>query len=400
MRQEATAITVSEAMKEVKAFEWEGDYKGATRAALKEVIERGLNNARDEYLAELASRDSAEEDRRNGYYPRHLLSAVGDVELKIPRTRSWSAREALKELGRRTREVDQLILGCFVLGLSTRKVATALFPILGEKVSASTVSRIAHQLDAAVLAYHRRPLKGRYRVLLFDAVVMKRKTGGGSQKRMVLVALGITGEGKKEVIDFQVAKGESEGAWAKFFTALVKRGLSGENSTSSPQEGVKLIVVDGGKGLLAALDLVYPEVPVQRCWAHKARNVVDKVKKADQAAVKRDLNRISQAKNRIAAQKAFGALVRRWEGKYPQAVACVREDIESLLEFYAFPADWFKQVRTTNAIERRFVEVRRRTRPMGVFSDRTSIERILFAVLMHENRKEGVGSLLLLTQES
>jgi len=392
MRQEATAIKVSEAMKEVKAFEWEGDYKGATRAALKEVIERGLNNARDEYLAELASRDSAEEDRRNGYYSRHLLSAVGDVELRIPRTRRWSAREALKELGRRTREVDQLILGCFVLGLSTRKVATALFPILGEKVSPATVSRIAHQLDAAVAAYHRRPLKGRYRVLLFDAVVMKRKTGGGSQKRMVLVALGITWEGKKEVIDFQVAKGESEGAWAKFFTSLVNRGLSGE--------GVGLIVVDGGKGLLAALDLVYSEVPVQRCWAHKARNVVDKVKKADQAAVKQDLNRISQAKNRLAAQKAFGAFVRRWEGKYPKAVACVKEDIESLLEFYTFPEDWHKQVRTTNAIERRFLEVRRRTRPMGVFSDRTSIERILFAVLMHENRKEGVGSLFLLTQES
>jgi len=392
MRQEATAIKVSEAMKEVKAFEWEGDYKAASRAALKEVIERGLNNARDEYLTELASRDSAEEDRRNGYYGRHLLSAVGDLELKIPRTRRWSARKALKELGRRTREVDQLILGCFVLGLSTRKVATALFPILGEKVSPGTVSRIAHQLDAAVAAYHRRPLKGRYRALLFDGVVMKRKTGGGSQKRVVLVALGITGEGKKEVIDFQVAKGESEGAWAKFFTSLVNRGLSGE--------GVELIVVDGGKGLLAALDLVYPEVPVQRCWAHKTRNVVDKVKKADQAAVKEGLSRISGAKNRLAAQQAFGAFVRRWQGKYPKAVACVKEDIESLLEFYAFSEDWHKQVRTTNAIERRFVEVRRRTRPMGVFSDRTSIERILFAVLMHENRKEGVGSLFLLTQDS
>jgi len=229
-------------------------------------------------------------------------------------------------------------------------------------------------------------------VLIFDAVVLKRKTGGGSQKRMILVALGITFEGKKEVIDFAIAPGESEGAWAKFFTALVNRGLSGE--------GVKLIVVDGGKGLLAALDLVYPQVPVQRCWAHKARNVVDKVKKADQAEVKRDLNRISHAKNRIAAQKAFGRFARRWQGKYPKAVKCVREDIESLLEFYSFPADWRNQVRTTNAIERRFVEVRRRTRPMGVFSDRTSIERILFAVLMHENRKEGVGSVFLLTQKS
>jgi len=351
-----------------------------------------LVTARDRYLAEWGRKVEAEEDRGNGYYHRHLLTELGDIELAIPRTRRWSARVALGELGRRTREVDRLILGCFVLGISTRKVATALLPILGEKVSPATVSRIARQLDEVVTAYHRRRLSGGYRVLIFDGVVLKRKTGGGSKKLAILTALGITPGGKKEVIDFTIAQGESEGAWAKFFTDLVNRGLSGE--------GVELIVVDGGKGLLSALDLVYPQVPVQRCWAHKARNVVDKVKKADRVALKRDLARISHAQNRIAAQKAFGAFVRRWQGKYPKAVKCVLEDIESLLEFYSFPPAWRSQVRTTNAIERRFVEVRRRTRPMGVFSDRTSMDRILFAVINHENRKERGFIPFLLTQKS
>ena len=392
MRQEATAIKVSEAMKEVKAFDWEGDYRPEARAFLKELIEQRLVNGRDEYLAELASREDAEEDRRNGYYPRRLLTEVGEIELAVARTRNWSGRELLGRLKRRSPQVDRTILNCFVLGTSTRKVGVALAPLLGEKVSAATVSGIARQLDEAVAAYHRRPLLPRYRVLIFDGVVVKRKTGAGSLKRTLLVALGLTWEGKKEVIDFYQAKGESEAEWSVFLNDLYRRGLT--------EEKLALIVVDGGKGLLAALGLVYGRVPVQRCWAHKARNVVDKVKKADQAAVREGLTRISHATNRVEARKAFGKFSRRWGTRYPKAVACVAEDIEELLAFFALPSSWHIRVRTTNAIERRFREVRRRIRPMEVFSDQTSIERILYAVFMYENQKEKVSSPFLLTQKS
>jgi putative transposase len=392
MWQEATAIKVSAAMQEVKAFDWEGDYRPAMRAFLKELIEQRLVNGRDAYLAELASREAAEADRCNGYYPRRLLTEVGEIELAVARTRNWSGRELLGNLKRRSPQVDRTILNCFVLGASTRKVGVALAPLLGEKVSAGTVSGIAGQLDGAVAAYHRRPLSPRYRVLLLDGVVVKRKTGAGSRKRTLLVALGITWEGKKEVIDFYQAKGESEAEWSVFLNDLYRRGLT--------EEKLELIVVDGGQGLLAALGLVYGRVPVQRCWAHKARNVVDKVKKADQAAVKEDLKRISHATNRVEARKAFGRFARRWGTRYPKAVACVAEDLEELLAFFALPSSWHKQVRTTNAIERRFREVRRRIRPMEVFSDHTSIERILYAVFMYENQKEKVSSPFLLTQNS
>jgi transposase-like protein len=271
-------------------------------------------------------------------------------------------------------------------------VGVALAPLLGEKVSAGTVSGIAGQLDGAVAAYHRRRLSSRYRVLIFDGVVVKRKTGAGSRKRTMLVALGLTWEGKKEVIDFYQAKGESEAEWSVFLNDLYRRGLT--------EEKLELIVVDGGKGLLAALGLVYGRVPVQRCWAHKARNVTDKAKKADQKPMLRDLHRISHAENRLEARKAFGRFGRRWGPRYPKAVACVAEDLEELLAFFALPSAWYKRVRTTNAIERRFREVRRRIRPMEVFSDQTSIERILYAVFMYENQKEKVSSPFLLTQKS
>ncbi len=159
--------------------------------------------------------------------------------------------------------------------------------------------------------------------------------------------------------------------------------------------------MDGGTGLLAALSLVYPAIPVQRCWAHKIRNILNKVKAADHQAVKRDLHKIMNAENLVAARQAAGRFARRWQEPYPKAVAGLRGDLEELLSVFRYTdPKWRKAARTTNAIERRFREVRRRTRPMGVFADRTSIERILFAVFTHENRNQGVSTPFLLTQNS
>jgi transposase-like protein len=286
-----------------------------------------------------------------------------------------------------------MILSCFVLGISTRKIAEALLPVLGERVSASTVSQVGKQLDQVVKAFHRRPLKEQYRVLVFDGVVLSRKSGVGALRRPVLVVLGIRPDGKKEIIDFRMAPGESALAWEAFFNDLYRRGLKGE--------GVELIVADGGAGLLAALPFVYPQVPFQRCWAHKMRNILDKVKKTDQRRVKRSLHRIMNAEHLVEARQGAKHFVQQWEVLYPKAVRCLKEDLEELLTFFTFKdRSWRKKIRTTNAIERRFREVRRRTRPMGVFTDRNSVERILYAVFSYENKQQGVATPFLVTQNS
>jgi transposase-like protein len=274
-----------------------------------------------------------------------------------------------------------MILACFVLGVSTRKVAHALMPVLGEAVSATTVSRIARTLDKAVEAFHKRPLVRKYRFLIFDGVVLKRRTGMGSVKRFVLVALGITPEGKKEGIDFRIAHAESQGAWEVFLSDLYRRGLTAE--------GLELIATDGGKGLLAALPFVYPQIPLQRCWAHKVINILDRVRKAHREAMKKDLHRISHAKGIRPAQSALRRFAVKWNDTYPDAAKSLKQNEEELLAFFQIkdPTLW-SQIRTTNAIERRFREVKRRTRPMGVFSDKTSMERILYAVFAYENLKE------------
>jgi putative transposase len=158
-----------------------------------------------------------------------------------------------------------MILACFLLGLSTRKVAIALLPVLGRPVSPATVSAVAKQLDTALAAFHRRPLKDIYRVLVLDGVVLRRKTGAGALARPVLVALGLRPDGKKEVIDFRLASAESAAQWEQFLGDLVRRGLSGER--------LDMLGVERGAGLRAAWPTAFPDIPVQRCWAGLLKNL-------------------------------------------------------------------------------------------------------------------------------
>jgi putative transposase len=394
MPQTATIKSLPAAFAMMKAMqaedvEWGEDYRGAAQCALAELLEGRMGQLIDEYLERLAELGQA--DRRNGCYTRWLLTELGMIELHVPRTRTFSALKVVRAYARRAKDVDRMILACFVLGLSTRKVATALLPMLGRPVSPATVSAVAKQLDAAVAAFHRRPLKDLYRVLVLDGVVLRRKTGAGALARPVLVALGLRPDGKKEVIDFRLASAESAAQWEQFLGDLVRRGLTGER--------LDMLCVDGGSGLLAALPTAFPDIPVQRCWAHKIRNVLNKVRKPDQAAVKAGLHRIMNATTLPAAWSAARAFADRWENLYPKAVACLRAALDDLLTCFCYPSlEERKAVRTTNAIERRFREVRRRTRPMGTFQDKTSMERILFAVFMHENRNQGLATPFALTQ--
>jgi transposase-like protein len=174
----ATITKIHQAFKEIKHMQcdtWEGDYRPAARDALKDILEHRMVNAVDAHLEQ--KRAQGFPDRRNGSYPRHLLTEIGDLGLRIPRTRTFSARILLKRFARRAFPIERLILLSFLFGLSTRKVGQALLPLLGERVSHATVSQIGKQLDQAVQAYHQRPLSDAYEVLLLDGIVMKREPG-------------------------------------------------------------------------------------------------------------------------------------------------------------------------------------------------------------------------------
>ena len=409
----ATVGNVNRALKEVNAFEWEGDYRYETMNKLKEILEGGMATEVEEHLGrELYERRGSEdrEDYRNGFYLRHFLTELGDLIVRIPRTRKGFVSKVLEMYKRRSRSVDRLIMACFVLGMSTRKVAAALFSVLGERVSASTVSEVGKGLDEAVKRYHKRKLEDRYRFLFFDGVVLKQRGAAKVQKKIILSAYGETWEGKREMIDFLLATSESQNAWEGFLRELYKRGLEGERC--------EIITSDGGKGLRNALEVVYPRIVRQHCWAHKTRNVLDKVKKVDQEKVKKDLHQISHATNRQAATQAYWSFCKKYRKAYPEAVKSLGSEIDDLLSFYqiklspkekkdldrqerqnAQKALW-RTIRTTNLIERAFREVKRRTRPMGVFGNKDSMERILYAVFFHLNSKGQEVPPLLFTQEA
>jgi len=409
----ATARNVNRALKEVNAFEWEGDYRFETRKKLKEVLEGGLTIEVEQHLGRgpYERRESGDKkDYRNGSYARHFLTELGDLIVRIPRTRKGFISKVLEAYRRRSRSVDHLMMACFVLGMSTRKVSTALFSLLGERVSASTVSEVAKGLDQAVKGYHQRRLGDGYRFLFFDGVVLKQRGAAKVQKKIILSAYGETWEGNREMIDFLLATSESQNAWEGFLRDLYERGLEGKTC--------EIITSDGGKGLQNALEVVYPRIVRQHCWAHKTRNVLDRVKKVDQEKVKKDLQRISHAKNLQSATQEYWSFCHKYRKIYPEAVKSLESGIDDLLSFYqvklspkekrgldakeiqkAQKALW-KKIRTTNLIERAFKEVKRRTRPMGVFGNRSSMERILYAVFFYLNSKGQEVPSLLFTQNA
>jgi transposase-like protein len=394
VEKQAIIKTLPEALKMIKEMnltsrdEWTGEYQEAARKTVARVLKEQMEERVAGHLSWAYTKGIP--DRRNGTYLRHLLTELGDVELSIPRTRSFSPKGIIAAYARRIKEIDHLILACFLLGLSTRKVGIALATLLGERISPQTVSRVVKTLDDAVKAFHRRRI-GSFKALILDGIVIKRRTGAGTLTRPVLVALGIRHDGKKEVIDFRLARSESGAEWRTFLTDLMNRGLS----------GFEMICADGGQGLISILSEAYPSIPLQRCWAHKMRNILDKVPRKSQDAVKRGLRKIYTAENLTEAQRYAHRWTSSWKEKYPKAVRCLRDDLEDLLTCFQFAdPDFRKAIRTTNAIERRFREVRRRTRPMGVFSNRTSVERILYAVFMYENINLGVYPVFVLTQKS
>ena len=363
---------------EVKENFWEQDARPQMQRLLKELMQRTLI----EELEHLRRREVVAEApiiARNGYYRRSLVTHVGLIrELRVPRLRAGRFHtQVFRRYRRCERLVEDLIREVFLAGVSTRRVGAAVCALLDTRVSSSTVSRITRGLDHQVRAFHARRLLDEYQYLILDGIRLKIRYNGTYCTRTVLVAYGITCFGQRVLLDFRQAKGESQTAWEALLNSLYHRGLEGTH--------LKLIVMDGAAGLRAAAELVYPEAKIQRCWVHKLRNVAHVCPKKHQRCM-RDARAIYLAANRVQAQAAFQRWKQTWRTRCPKAVACLEQDLEELLSFFDCPVAHRIKVRTTNAIERSFREVRRRTNVFSCFSNPASTERIIYAILTHLNQ--------------
>lgn len=365
---------------EVKENFWEQDAKPQVLKLVKELMESTIKEELVMYSGRLPYQRTREKMvYRNGYYTRDLVTQFGLVrDIKVPTLRNASFKTKVFRRYKRYQDiVEDLIEGIFLAGVSTRRVGESISKLLDTKVSHGTVSNITKRLDTKVKEYRTKPILDEYQYLFLDGITLKIRYNNAYHNRKVLVAYGITLFGERQFIGFIQAHGESSDAWESFINDLYRRGLIGKN--------FKLIIIDGAKGLRSALRLVYPLVPVQRCWAHKGRNVSNYLPKRYQKDCTDELVKIYDAENRQAAVAAFKAWKKRRHKISEKAAACIENYLEELLSIYAFPEAQRKKMRTTNIIERSFREVRRRTRVFSCFSNKESCDRIIYAIFTHLN---------------
>lgn len=356
-----------------------GDLAQHTRQCWQDLLGRLSVEARDRYLGVREyERSPRRTDARNGFYERDFGTRLGTLRVRVARTRQRAfLPPGLARLERRAAEVLLLIREAFLRGLSTRAVGRVVALVTEEPVSAQTVSRVTRDLDQAVAQFHAAPLGDAWQYLFLDGVSLRVRRPSGRNRVQLLVAYGVRTDGRRQLLAFTRSQGESQAAWEGLLTDLYRRGLEGRQ--------LQLVVTDGCAGLAAALQTVYPRVAHQRCWVHKLRNLLGAVRRRDHPAVKADAQAIYRAASRPDAVAQAQAFARRWRDAYPQLVTRLLRDLPELLAFFQCPRSLWRKLRTTNVIERCFVEVRRRTRPMVCFVNVQSVERIIFSIFNRFN---------------
>jgi transposase-like protein len=341
------------------------------RDALTEVLRSGaqtlLQQAIEAEVAEFIRghrelKDEQERQRvvRNGYQPeRTIQTGIGDVPVKQPRVRDRQgtikfSSSILPRYLRRTKSLEELLPWLYLKGVSTNDFATALTALLGPEapgLSASTISRLKEVWQEEQQQWSRRNLAGKEFVYIWvDGVHFGVRLEDASQ--CILVVIGATADGKKQLLAMGDGYRESEQSWRELLLDLKHRGLSIDP---------KLAIGDGALGFWKALPQVFGTTRTQRCWVHKTMNVLNKLPQGLQAKAKADLHEIWLAECRVDAEQAFANFLLTYEAKYPKATECLAKDRDTLLTFYDFPAEHWQHLRTTNPIESTFATVRLRT---------------------------------------
>ena len=349
------------------------------RAGARELLARAIEIEVDAFLAgtsDLTLPDGRARLVRHGYGPaRQIQTGIGPVEVARPKVRDRGASGAkrirfssaiLPLWARRTKSLDALLPVLYLRGISTGDFQDALSALLGKdapNLSPSVIARLTADWQAEYQCWQRRDLSARRYVYVWaDGVYLQARMEDHSE--CILVLIGATPEGRKELIGFQVGVRESAQSWRELLIDLRQRGL---------QIAPELAVGDGALGFWKALDEIFPGTRHQRCWCHKVSNVLDKVAKSIQGAMKNDLRDIYLAPTRATAETAIDNFVEKYRAKYEPAVACLVKDRDALLAFFDFPAEHWAHLRTSNPIESVFATVRHRTvRTKGALSPRTA----------------------------
>ena len=350
----------------IQPGEFEDNLTEVLRSGAQRLLAQAIEAEVESFLvqhAQLQLPDGRKRIVRHGHLPeRDIQTGIGAVAVKMPRVRDRGEGEKLRfssntlpKYVRRTKSLEALIPWLYLKGVSSGGFQDALQALLGgdaPNLSADTVLRLRKDWAKDLSAWEARDLASRHYVYLWaDGVYFQARMEPDSQ--CILVIIGATPEGKKELVGFTDGYRENTQSWRELLLDLKARGLSAPPA---------LAVGDGAMGFWSALGEVFPQTKHQRCWVHKTANVLNKMPKALQKKAKADLHNIWMADTRKEADKAFDLFESKYGAKYEKAVHCLEKDRDQLLAFYEFPAEHWKHIRTTNPIESTFATVRHRTK--------------------------------------
>jgi len=343
---------------------------GFTKHLIEELLEEKIKQV---LSADRYERTADRIGYRNGYYKRDLLTRYGLVEdLRVPRVTGVTVEhDVFDRYQQRSTSIDAAIGCLFLNGISTRKLRGIVKDLFGRPVSAQTVSKCTAYLEDELKYYQQRPLTDDVEFLFLDGIT-ERVREISVEKRVMLCAYGIRSGGRKEILSFQMADVEDVASWRGFLADLKSRGLLGKN--------IQLVITDGNPALIKALKEIYPFKKRQRCIAHKLRNVVVKLKRYQQKPCMSELKLVFAAATRREAIKRYKSWRQKWIIEAERAVKCMEKDLAECLRYFDFDQSLWKSIRTTNILERAFRELRRRTRPMNLFPNADSANRIFYGV--------------------
>jgi putative transposase len=348
-----------------------GLVQGAVQAILEAEMEAHLGAGRYE-------RTAGRTGYRNGYKPRTLHTRVGTLELRVPQDRDGTFSSEV--FGRYQRNEQALVLTLmemYVQGVSTRKVAAITEQLCGTSFSKSQVSALAGRLDAELAAWRERPLPVSYPYLSVDARYEHVRVDGQVVSQGVLIVAGVRDDGRREIVAVEVADTESEATYQELFRRLKVRGL----------HGVRLVTSDDHTGLRAAIARHFQGASWQRCQVHFARNLQGRVGARHRADLGGDLRAIFAAPEAAQARATAQTCAERWRSSHPAVAAALEEELEPCLACYVVPHAHRLRVRTTNGLERFNQELKRRTRVVRIFPNRTALLRLVTALAMEQSEE-------------
>lgn len=315
-------------------------------------------------------------DYRNGSRERPLVTRIGKITLKVPRHRDVPFVTMLFDNYQRSEAaLLTTMMEMVIQGVSTRKVSNVVEELCGTSFSKSTVSELCKQLDGGIAQFKNRPLEVPYPFVITDAKYFKVRETHSIVSKAFMVAMGITQDGRREIIGFGAYETESEATWKQFLTSLKRRGLT----------DMSLITSDAHSGLLAALKGVFPEVPWQRCQYHFQRNILLQTPKKEQVGLQSELREMFHAKTMKEARKRRDEILADYKGVAPKAMEILDEGFEEAMTVMLLPETMRIPLRTSNYVERENGELGRRSDVIRIFPNASSLNRLMGAVLMERH---------------